>query len=153
MAELEKLAAFAARESLEIRFIELMPSGLAKSRYHEEYLPSSEALAALREGGGYRSLVSPSGTAERHLFERQGREVIVGFIPTVSNPFCESCDRLRLDARGRLRGCLRREEATDLGVLLARGREVLLSAVRSVVDSKRGPDDGWNTTPMIQIGG
>ena len=151
--ELEKMTAFAARESVEIRFIELMPNGLVKSRFHEEYLPSSEALATLREGGGYRSLEPPSGTAERHLFERHGREVVVGFIPTVSSPFCESCDRLRLDGRGRLRGCLRREESTDLGVLLARGREVVLSAVRSVIDTKRGPEDGWNTTPMIQIGG
>jgi len=152
-AELEKLVGFAAREGLEIRFIELMPSGLPASLFREQYLSSADALEKLRAGGGDRGSLPPSGTAVRHLFEREGHEVPVGFIPTVSDPFCDSCDRLRLDAGGRLRGCLRREEATDLRALLPRGRAALVAAVRSTLDSKRSPDGGWHTTPMVQIGG
>ena len=152
-AELGKLVGFAAREGLEIRFIELMPSGLEAKRYREEFMPSSEALRALRTEGGYRGQLPSSGTALRYLFEWEGREVTVGFIPTVSEPFCDACDRLRLDARGLLRGCLRRDEATDLGVHLPRGRDAVAAVVREVVEGKRGPEDGWNTTPMIQIGG
>ena len=152
-AELEKLVGFAAREGIEIRFIELMPSGVAPTLFHEEYLSSADALERLRAGGGDRGSLSSTGTAVRHLFERDGREVAVGFIPTVSDPFCDSCDRLRLDARGSLRGCLRREEATDLGALLPHGRGAVVAAVRSIIADKRGPDGGWHTTPMVQIGG
>jgi len=152
-AELEKLIGFAAREGLEIRFIELMPSGVANALYREEYISSADALEKLRGGGGDRGSLPPSGTAVRHLFEREGHEVAVGFIRTVSDPFCDSCDRLRLDARGRLRGCLRREEVTDLGELLLRGHGALVAAIRSVIADKRGPDGGWHTTPMVQIGG
>jgi cyclic pyranopterin phosphate synthase len=152
-AELEKLVAFAAREGLGIRFIELMPSGVAASLYREEYLSSADALEKLRAVGGDRGPLPSSGTAVRHLFERHGNEVVVGFIETVSSPFCDSCDRLRLDARGRLRGCLRREEVTDLGALLPRGRAVIVAAVCTSIAGKRGPDGGWHTTPMVQIGG
>ena len=130
-----------------------MPSGVAASLFREEYLSSTDALEKLRAGGGDRGSLPPTGTAVRRLFERDGHEVAVGFIPTVSDPFCNSCDRLRLDARGRLRGCLRREEATDLGALLPRGRAAVVAAVRSTLDRKRGPEGGWHTTPMVQIGG
>jgi cyclic pyranopterin phosphate synthase len=39
---------------------------------------------------------------------------VVGVIPSVTRPFCESCDRVRLTAEGRLRNCLFALDETDL---------------------------------------
>jgi cyclic pyranopterin phosphate synthase len=59
----------------------------------------------------------------------------VGFISTVTNPFCASCTRARLTADGRLRLCLLREKEVDLLTPLRAGatlddlRQIILDGV------------------------
>jgi cyclic pyranopterin phosphate synthase len=48
---------------------------------------------------------------------------VVGFIASVSRPFCMSCNRLRLTAEGKLRNCLFSLEETDLRPLLRGGAD------------------------------
>ncbi len=152
-AELERLVAFAARKDAELRFIELMPLGPGAARHDQEFLPADEALAQLQANGGYRDLLPATGTAERHRFERDGQSVVVGFIPSVTRPFCARCDRLRLDSRGRLRACLRGEQFTDLAGLLPEGGEAVVAAVRQVVAAKQHPQGQWPDLSMNRIGG
>jgi cyclic pyranopterin phosphate synthase len=62
----------------------------------------------------------------------------VGFIASVSRPFCRSCNRLRLTADGKLRHCLFALEETDIKSLL-RDRfdpPALIQAIRQTVWSK-----------------
>src|ERR1700682_2424839 len=58
----------------------------------------------------------PSETARRYTFSDGVGEV--GFINPVSEPFCATCDRIRLTAEGQLRTCLFATEATDLGAVV-----------------------------------
>ncbi len=60
----------------------------------------------------YRGGRDPSQPATDYRFEREGG--IVGFIDSVSQPFCQSCDRIRLTAEGKLRNCLFGQEEWDL---------------------------------------
>jgi cyclic pyranopterin phosphate synthase len=58
---------------------------------------------------------------EARLFRLRGAQAAVGFISTVTNPFCSSCSRVRLTADGKLRLCLLRDDEGDLRSLLRNG--------------------------------
>ncbi len=151
--ELDDMVRFAAREGVELRFIELMAIGPAAAHHAEEFFSAADALDRLRKSGGYLRELAQGSTAERHLFEREGREVVVGFITSVSQPFCSRCDRLRLDDRGRLRSCLRRDDVIDLAALLPLGVAPMTAMMREVIESKRHPGEQWPSLPMAHIGG
>ena len=63
----------------------------------------------------------------------------IGFIASVSQPFCMSCNRFRLTADGKLRNCLFSLEETDLKALL-RGEaddEQIAQAIRESIAAKK----------------
>src|SRR5205823_6401346 len=62
----------------------------------------------------------------------------VGFIASVSRPFCLNCNRLRLTADGKMRNCLFAREESDVRAILARSgsMEELKNSIRSSVWSK-----------------
>jgi len=72
---------------------------------------------------------------EARLFRLPGAQGDVGFISSVTNPFCASCTRARLTADGRLRLCLLREKEVDLltplraGASLDELRQLILDGV------------------------
>ncbi len=111
---LDELVSLAARYDCELRFIELMPYGEGAAIYDEEYLSGDEALESLQQSFTYLGAAPDSATAARHRFLVEGRERTVGFITTVSHPFCERCDRLRLDSHGRIYACMRTPVGVDL---------------------------------------
>jgi GTP 3',8-cyclase len=153
---LPELVRFAASAASEIRFIELMPVGAGAALFAREYLPVAEALAVLRGAFEYVAPLPRSSNAERHLFDVGGARAAVGLIAPVSHPFCSTCDRLRLDARGRLFPCLRRERSIDLAPLLANGASGVAFAVRRAIDSKRVSfpmATEWSHRSMAATGG
>jgi cyclic pyranopterin phosphate synthase len=151
-ARLTELVRLAARHDAELRFIELMPIGPAAALEPRERLSAADALATLRRDLDYVRPLDPSATARRHLLRDGVRELVVGFIAAVSEPFCAGCDRLRLDARGRLYSCLREGAGLDL-VAAARepgGLEALLTRAAA----KRPPRAGhWEPRRMVALGG
>ena len=58
---------------------------------------------------------------EARLYRLEGSRAAVGFISTVTNPFCASCSRVRLTADGHLRLCLLRDDEGDLLTPLRQG--------------------------------
>src|SRR5690606_13300092 len=85
----------------------------------------------------------------------------IGLIPSVSQPFCGSCNRFRLTADGKLRNCLFSLEETDIRELL-RGNlppEEIVAVVRQCVQEKwsghhiNDPDFVQPLRPMYSIGG
>ena len=85
----------------------------------------------------------------------------VGFINSVSEPFCGACDRLRLTAEGNLRNCLFSDEEWPLREALRSGveDEEILEIVRSAVLAKKPghlisqPKFRQPDRPMYRIGG
>lgn len=100
------LAKYCRDEGFTLRFIESMPIG-ADSWQREQVVPAHELLELLD------AEVSPIVPAERYdphapalLFRYADGQGEVGVIASVTRPFCEQCDRLRLTADGKLRNCL-----------------------------------------------
>lgn len=97
-----------------VRFIEFMDVGTTNSWNLDEVVPSAELVDRIAQkweieplDSGYRGEV-----ASRYRFTDGGGEV--GFISSVSSPFCGDCTRLRLSAEGKLYTCLFGSKGTDL---------------------------------------
>jgi GTP 3',8-cyclase len=152
--ELSRMVRFAATQEAELRLIELMPMGVARRIYDQEFLPAPEALSTLQEDLRYLGTAPGSDTSRRHRFELDGREITVGLITPITEPFCKRCDRLRLDSRGRLLSCLRRQEGEDLVGLLQAGRmDTLDDRIAALLRGKGLPESHWPQRQMALIGG
>ncbi len=117
--EVEPFVDFAARENVEVRFIEHMP--MSAERIGLWHVDPRDVLRRLGEERGLEPLPTrqDGGPAERF---RIGTAVI-GFIHAMSNPFCDRCNRLRLTAEGTIRSCLLTGGEVDLLGVLRSGRE------------------------------
>lgn len=160
-SEVLALAAFARRKPYVIRFIEVMPLDAPRDWSRDQVLPGAEIRAMI---AGRWPLVAlppsrPSSTATRWAFSDGAGEM--EFVSSVTEPFCASCDRLRLTADGQLRTCLFAEQETDLRTPLRAGAaeaeiaEIVLGAVKAKGAGHRMADPRWTYAgrPMSLIGG
>ena len=152
---LERLVVFAMEQgAASLRFIELMAVGEATAHAPAWYLSAAEALKRLES---FFEPGKPRPTANGYAMEvrRDGLHTELGFIPSVSEPFCTTCDRLRLDSTGGLRQCLFADEALPLGHMLRRGEsaEALETAIAALWNRKGRPDARCQAAAMNTIGG
>jgi len=151
---LPSLVRFAAELSCEIRFIELMPFGEGAAVYDREFLSADEALESLEAQFTNLGPLPRSSTARRHRLSVDGKELAIGFITNISHPFCEGCDRTRLDSRGRLYACLRTVQGVDLLTPYRAGRiDIVRAMIRGEVPNKTIPIGVWPAHDMVSIGG
>ena len=106
-SEIVPLAQFARQHGLELRFIEYMPLDADGQWSHDDVLSGDEVRGIISDEVGQLSPVGdqdPSQPASDYEYrDGVGR---VGFINSVTQPFCGACDRLRLTAEGQIRNCL-----------------------------------------------
>lgn len=100
--EIIALIEFGKESGIEIRFIEFMPLCGNGSNNNGYFAPISVVKEKIAKRYNIQYLGS-KGVADRYGID-DGE--IIGFITTMSEPFCSSCSRLRLTARGTLRPCL-----------------------------------------------
>ncbi len=127
---------FARDNAFVMRWIEFMPLDADQIWRKEDILTGGEIKAIIESAHGPLVPITTgdaSETARRYTFSDGIGEV--GFINPVSEPFCASCDRIRLTADGQLRTCLFATEETDLRAVLrsAGTDEDLASTIRQAV--------------------
>jgi len=98
----------------DVRFIEMMPFGTVAGFQTSAYVPSAETMAAIEAALGPLRPLDTSGYDPARTYRLDGARGTLGFISSVSQPFCAQCGRLRLTAEGRLRLCLLRDDEVDL---------------------------------------
>jgi GTP 3',8-cyclase len=131
-------AELARRADVEVRFIEYMPLDAERRWERAKVVPSAllrdriDEVFPLTPANGHEP---QPATVFRFADGEPGR---VGFIASVTEPFCESCNRIRLTADGQLRACLFSLEETDLRSPLRAGAsdEELEALVRAAVGAK-----------------
>jgi GTP 3',8-cyclase len=159
--EVPALAALARRKPYVVRFIEFMPLDADEAWREDDVLTGGEIRAIIEEHHGPLVEVpaKASSTARRFRFADGAGEV--GFVNPVSEPFCSSCDRIRLTADGQLRTCLFSRREWDLKTPLREGAteseliDLLRFAVRHKELKHRINDPGFvrASRSMSQIGG
>lgn len=160
--EVLDLVEFARERSLMLRFIEFMPLDAERAWNRQQMISGDEMRSRLT--ARYGPLVplqrrDPSQPSTDYTFA-DGIGA-VGFIDSVSKPFCSACDRLRLTADGKLRNCLFGQEEWDVRGLLSEELPAseIIAVVRACIAAKRaahGIDAGDFSPPeraMFQIGG
>lgn len=143
----------AASHDLELRLIELMRTGTEAAWAEGELVTAALVRSWLERHGTVTELAArPTSPARRTRVRWRNREVTVGWITPRSHPFCDGCNRLRLDARGRLRRCLMDPLALDLAPLIS-GDTDLARALRDYLDGKLPPREMASRLPMAAVGG
>ncbi|HWZ29840.1 MAG TPA: GTP 3',8-cyclase MoaA [Bryobacteraceae bacterium] len=133
------LARFGRERGIEIRYIEFMPLDAQNLWDRERVLLADQMIAMLeREIGPLEEIPDrdPRAPATEYRFaDGIGR---VGFIASVSRPFCLNCNRVRLTSDGKLRYCLFAIDETDVRSILRDGGsdDDVRSAVRASVQAK-----------------
>jgi cyclic pyranopterin phosphate synthase len=110
--EVLDLARFGRERSVEVRFIEFMPLD-AERRWATDAVVSQEEIVGKIHAEWPLDPVA-RGSEPAESFEYVDGGGLVGVIPSVTRPFCESCDRIRLSADGQFRNCLFALDELDL---------------------------------------
>ena len=135
--EVPALAELARRKPYVVRFIEFMPLDADEAWVDDKVLTGAEIRALIEERWPLVEIpAKASSTARRFRFADGAGEI--GFVSPVSEPFCSSCDRLRLTAEGQLRTCLFSRREWDLKTPLRDGASdaELADLIRSAVRHK-----------------
>jgi GTP 3',8-cyclase len=158
--EVPALAELARRKPYVVRFIEFMPLDADEAWKEDEVLTGGEIRALIEERWPLVEIpAKASSTARRFRFADGAGEI--GFVNPVSEPFCSSCDRIRLTADGQLRTCLFSRREWDLKAPLRDGAsddelaELLRFAVRHKELKHKINEPGFvrASRSMSQIGG
>jgi len=113
--DLIDLARLTLRRNWQVRFIEMMPFRDVSGFQQSQVVTESEMRAVIESALG--PLIPLNGgrlEGEARVYQLNGASGTLGFISSVSAPFCAACTRARLTADGRLRLCLLREKEVDL---------------------------------------
>jgi len=138
-SEVLPLTQWAKARGLPLRFIEFMPLDANDSWRNDKVYTEAEIIDSLRQHYAVTALPRTSDPAQYYALDDEGYRL--GVISTISKPFCSRCDRLRLDARGRLYTCLFSAEGRDLLSPLRSGAsdaELLLLIRTAVWDKPAG---------------
>jgi cyclic pyranopterin phosphate synthase len=136
--EIVDLAAFGRQRGLGVRFIEFMPLDASGDWEAGAVVSQAEIVAAIDAAFPLEPVAR--GSAPAALWRYRDGAGTVGVIPSVTQPFCGDCDRIRLTADGKLRTCLFATSETDLRDLVRNGApdEVVADVVAAAVGEK-GP--------------
>ena len=155
------LAALTLTHHWQVRYIELMPFGEVAAFAQGSVVSQKEIMRLIEaELGALEPIDGGRLDGEARLYRLRGALAPIGFISTITQPFCAACTRVRLTADGKLRLCLLRDDEGDLLTPMRGGAsdEELQALIRSLIWRKpwgHGLPDGVIPVErvMSQIGG
>jgi cyclic pyranopterin phosphate synthase len=112
--ELAEFAALTLARPIFVRFIEVMPVVENAGEQRDLYVSSDEILERVRTIGRLEPSPGPGGNGPARYFAFPGAPGAVGVISPLSHDYCDTCNRVRLTADGRLRLCLFGDHEIDL---------------------------------------
>ncbi len=117
--EIVDFAEFGRARGVVVRFIEFMPLDADEIWNNDLVLPQSEILEQIDAAYPIEPIPRTSAPASRYRYLDGGGEI--GVVASVSESFCDTCDRVRLTADGQFRSCLFATDETDIRALLRDG--------------------------------
>jgi cyclic pyranopterin phosphate synthase len=139
-ADVMDLARLTIERDWHVRFIELMPLGggecarLSVARYVSNIETRRRIETAL---GALTEIPATNAADEARNYRLAGARGVIGFISPVSEPYCGTCNRMRLTADGKFHLCLLNDDELDVKKAIRSGEgaiekvaEILVRAVR-----------------------
>lgn len=159
--EILDFARLAAENPLHVRFIELMPIGDLPFFQAERLMGVDAVKNVITER--YELLKGPTvrGSGPAKSYNIRSGKGSIGFISPMSHHFCCECNRIRMTADGKIRGCLFGKREINLKSALQNqldDREILELIARAIREkpNRHHMTEGWggdNRRKMYQIGG
>lgn len=162
-SEILPVLEWAMRRRISVRFLELMRMGPVRDTHSELFVSMNEILQAIGSRYSFVPVLREPGSTAR-LFETPDRYRF-GVIANHSQPFCQDCNRLRMDADGRIFGCISSERGfpltgdgmRDAGISAGTATEgisdeILEGILQDALREKRGRFEG-SSLSMQRIGG
>ena len=157
---------FTKNNPINIRFIEFMPFD-GNNWNREKTVSLNDILKHVSQNFGEDNIIrlqdAPNDTSRNYKIE--GYLGTFGIISTVTNPFCDSCNRIRLTANGQLKNCLFSATESDLLTPFRNGKNIETIIQKAVLGkfAMRGglstqeqfedPKEHTENRSMIRIGG
>lgn len=149
-----------------VRFIEFMP--FAGNKWDKSKMVSQEEILTLVENSFSSEKVQKLEDEKNYTartYQIKGFQGNFGIISSITNPFCDSCNRIRLTADGKIKNCLFSNSETDL-LTPFRNNESILNLISEslhnkkktragmvTVDEMNDPQKHFDNRSMIAIGG
>ncbi|XOV69275.1 MAG: GTP 3',8-cyclase MoaA [Fluviicola sp.] len=113
--EIVDFVQWSVREQISVQFIEFMPFD-GNSWDREKTVSAAEIISTVENHFGAKNLIKLEDAAHStsRNFKIEGAKGTFGIISTVTNPFCDSCNRIRLTADGKIKNCLFSNDEADL---------------------------------------
>jgi len=151
--EILDLVNFCVDRNIDISFIEEMPLGTISSHGRDKTYYSSDDVKHDIETQYSLTSSDVKTAGPSRYFDIENTSTSVGFISPHSHNFCESCNRVRVTAEGRLLLCLGQEHSVDLRNVMRRypGDEDMLrtALIESMYIKPKGHDFNLNAEPVI----
>lgn len=159
-SEILKLAYLAVNREFHVRFIEYMPIG-AGHWSPDHFISGAEVKARIEQEVPLRLIPETEIASPSINYQIPGAKGTIGFINSVTQPFCHSCNRIRITADGYLRTCLFSTQETDLRTPLRSGtnqEEIARIVLNAIAHKEPGhlinhPEFEKPKRTMSQIGG
>ncbi len=161
--EIEALVDFAIDKGVDIRFIETMPIGTSGIKALSQHYPLTKIKDRIDTHLPNRlnAVNAPTTAGPATNFSITNSNTKIGFIAALSQPFCTSCNRLRLTTKGDLILCLGQENSLQLKDLLRGGcsdkiiKQQIINAVTLKPEKHYFNEDKYNIElrNMVQVGG
>jgi molybdenum cofactor biosynthesis protein A len=150
-------------KDIEVRFIEFMPFignnwDLDRTVTYKQIMDRAYGVF----GKDAISKLESKSNATASTYKVNGYKGVWGIIGTVSNPFCDGCNRIRLTADGKIKNCLFSQDETDLLAGYREGRKLntiikqalaTKSKIRGGIDSFEQSETYLKNRSMTTIGG
>ena len=157
--EVVDFAALTLDKPYAVRFIEFMPSG-ADMDWTSRVVPGQEILDRISKRFGFDEIERRELAGPAKDYRIRGAAGTIGVITPITGHFCDGCNRIRVTASGRARGCLLSESETDLKPIL-RGNDPseLEKVLLRIVGTKPGKHrlcerpSGPSPLDMSRVGG
>ncbi len=139
--EIPRFVKFSRETGCTVKFIEFMPLDGTGIWAEEVVVSKREMMDRINKDFIYHHLLpinnDKSDPARLYTFD-DGKGVI-GFIPSITEPFCQNCDRVRITADGKLYTCLFDNSSYNLKCLLEEGKksdDEIIKYIRSSIQKK-----------------
>jgi len=120
--EVVDFARFSKATGHQVRFIEFMPLDGSGIWNQDLVVTKHEIMTKIRHEIGKLIPLDVDRSSPAKLFTFSEGKGIIGFIPSISEPFCENCDRVRLTSDGHFLTCLFEKPGFDIRTLLREGK-------------------------------
>ncbi|MFY0598469.1 MAG: GTP 3',8-cyclase MoaA [Cyclobacteriaceae bacterium] len=137
--ELPAFLEMTKKANIQVKFIEFMPFRGNKWSWDKGVSESEILGIAESKFGTLKKLDDPKHSTS-YNYQIEGFKGSFGIVSTITNPFCQDCNRLRLTADGKMKNCLFAAKETDLLTLLRSGESLDSVILKSILEKKYSRD-------------